>query len=143
MTAAFGMGVLLICRESLASERIAYEPTKTIDTVGLRHKEVPLTGNLWDYMRERLSFSCGAAETYNDNLQLQDNNKSHEWVSSVNTGIKFDQLHGSLIYGVDWKVDAFRYHRRNKNAIDHHAHTFIDYDSQGRLKWDIQYDAIR
>lgn len=105
----------------------------------LSHQEQGESNSLLDFFKERTKFGYGFDEEYWDNFFLEDNNKQNEFKSTLEAEIFFADPRGSVLYGTDWEVNAFRYHRSDANAVDHDVRAFFDYDPGGRTQWRTDY----
>lgn len=103
-----------------------------------REAEKPSEG-FWEFMRIRTKFGAGFEEHFNDNLRLQDNNKQEEWISTLEGEVFFNDPRGSLLYGLDYEVNARRYHHTNGNSIDHDFRAFLDFDPRSRTQYRLNY----
>lgn len=95
---------------------------------------------LWEYLRERTKLGYGYDLTYDDNSLRQDNNKQEDFISTLETQIFFVDARGSLETSASYEVNAFRYHRRDANALNHDVAALIEWDPGGPLQYEFQYD---
>ena len=131
------LGVTLSCT-SLA---LAYEPRPiTPVEVGKLPRTAEETTTLWDYLNERTEIGVGFDEIYEDNILLQDSNKQEDFLSIPEMQILFADPRGAILYGFTYEVNLYRYHRLDRNAIDHDLLAFFDYDPGGRYRIRANYD---
>lgn len=125
------------------SKTWAYEPTHPV-SVNIEKLRRPAeeSENLKEFFKQRINVEAGFDETYNDNVLLQDNNRQEDYISALESRILFADPRGALLYGGLYIVDLFRYHRLNRNAIDHRPRLFFDYDSGGRLLYRFDYQLL-
>lgn len=121
-----------------AAERGAERSPLEVDVTKLS-REAPESTSFWEFLKERTQLGYGFDETLNDNLFLQDNNKVEEYISTLEAEVFFSDPRGTFLYGFDYEVNAYRYHRNNSNAIDHDAGFFATINPGGRYKFDLNY----
>ena len=92
-----------------------------------------------DFFKNRTQFGLGFDEEYNDNLLLEDNKKRDDWISTLKGLVIFADPRGSIQYGLQEEVRAYRYHYSNNNAVDHDSRFFFDFDPGGRTQWRTEY----
>ena len=132
------LGAMALHSESEGVEQP--RPLPPIDVEKLP-RQVGEPQTLLEFFGERTRVGYGFEETYNDNLLLQEDNKKQkeELISTLESEIFFTDPRGAVLYGADWEVNAFRYHHRDLQAINHDAKAFLDVDPGGRYKYGLQY----
>ncbi len=93
----------------------------------------------WEHLRERTEIGVGFDEVYNNNILLEDNNNKEDYITTLESVILYADPKGSLLYGFQYEVNAFRYHKINANAIDHDFLAFVDLDPGSRFKYRLHY----
>ena len=88
-----------------------------------------------EFLQERTQIGVGFDGTYDSNLFLHDNNRQEDYINTLEGVLLFTDPRGTLLYGSQWEVNAFRYMHKNKNAIDHDVISFVDYDPGGRIQY--------
>lgn len=92
-----------------------------------------------DFIRQRTRIGVGFDEEFNDNVLLQDNNKREDYISTLEGLVFFADPRGALLYGTRYEFNAYRYHRLDRNAIDHDFLAFVDVDPGGRVQFHADY----
>ncbi len=99
----------------------------------------PLTSekpeSFFQFFSERTQVGYGWDGTFNDNVFLEDNRRVEDYINTLEGVLFFNDPRGGLLYGSQWEVNAFRYMRSDRNAIDHDVVTYIDYDPGSRLQF--------
>lgn len=90
--------------------------------------------SLFKFFAERTQIGLGYDLVYSDNILLEDNLKRDDYIQTVESVILFADPRGSILYGAQYEVNAFRYTKSDANAIDHDLVTFFDLDPGGRTK---------
>ncbi len=91
--------------------------------------------SFFQFLSERTRIGYGLDSTFNDNVFLEDNRRVEDFINTLEGILFFNDPRGGLLYGTQWKVDAFRYMRSDRNAVDHDVETYLDYDTGGRLQF--------
>ncbi len=119
----------------------AYEVTRPVvpSDVDLLRRPVPESESLAGFFKERVVLAVGFDEVLDDNVFLRDNNKQEDFISYLESQILFADPRGALLYGVAYEVNAFRYHKRNQNAINHDLKVFLDVETAGRSEYHAEY----
>lgn len=120
---------------------LAYEVTRPIGPTDLDslRRSIPESESFVDFFKERIVLAVGLDEIIDDNVFLQDNNKQEDFITYLESQILFADPRGALFYGVAYEVNAFRYHKRNQNAIDHDLKIFLDVETAGRAQYHAEY----
>ncbi|MDO8730129.1 MAG: hypothetical protein Q7J69_02935 [Candidatus Omnitrophota bacterium] len=128
--APFEQEQVLVSTGELPSEAKAPEaaPVAQQETEGWR-----------EFFEERTQIGAGFDSAYDSNILLEDNNRQEDYINTLEGVLLFADPRGSLITACQWEVNAFRYMKKNKNAIDHDVVSFIDYDTGGRLQYHLTY----
>lgn len=92
-----------------------------------------------EFFEQRTQIGVGFDSAYDSNLLLQDNNRQEDYINTLEGVLLFVDPRGSLLYGCQWEVNAFRYMKKNKNAINHDVVSFVDYDTGGRLQYHLTH----
>ena len=99
----------------------------------------PLTSekpeSFWQFLSQRTQIGYGWDSTFNDNVFLEDNRRVEDFINTLEGVLFFNDPRGGLLYGSQWEVNAFRYMRSDRNAVDHDVVTYIDYDPGNRLQF--------
>lgn len=139
-----GMAALLAaakCPAALAAENYLSaldRPPAKVDLRGLSPSG-EAGESLLSFFKDRTQIAVGFDEEFNDNVLLVDNAKREDYKSSPKGLILFADSRGALLYGFRHEVHAFRYHRLDRNAIDHAFLGFLDVDPGGRLQYHLDY----
>ena len=91
--------------------------------------------SFFQFLSQRTQIGYGADSSFNDNLFLEDNRRVEDLSNTIEGVLFFNDPRGGLLYGSQWEVNAFRYMRSNRNAIDHDVVSYIDYDTGNRLQY--------
>ncbi len=135
-------------RATQLAELVAQEKREALKLAGLKlpldrwqvfpqaplEKEGPL-----EFLRKRVKVGVGFDEEYNLNVLLEDNKKQKEFISTLEGQVVFLDPRGSLEYGGSYEVNAFRHHRRNRNAINHEARGLVKFDPGGLYSLEANY----
>ena len=92
-----------------------------------------------EFFQERTQIGAGFDSTYDSNTLLTDNNRQEDYINTLEGVLLFTDPRGSILYGSQWEVNAFRYMKKNKNAINHDVVSFIDYDPGGRIEYHLTH----
>lgn len=92
-----------------------------------------------EFFRHRIQLGAGLDEEYNDNILLEDNKKRDEWISTLGGLFLFNDSRGSVLYGTQYEVNAYRHHRSDNNALDHDFLAYLDFDPGGRVQFHAEY----
>ncbi len=131
------LGAILGCTPLV----LAYEPRPiTPVEVGKLPRTAEETTTFWDFLNERTEIGFGFDEIYEDNLLLQDSNKQEDFLSIPEFQMLFADPRGAVLYGFNYEINLYRYHRLDRNAIDHDLLAFFDYDPGGRYRVRTNYD---
>lgn len=98
--------------------------------------------SLKQFFKERTILAVGFAEVFNDNVFLKDNNPQEDFLTYLEAQTAFVDPRGTILYGLTYEVNAFRYHRQNKSALDHDFRSFFDFDPGGRYKFESNYKLV-
>lgn len=139
-----GMAALLAaakCPAALAAESylspLDREPAK-VDLKGIT-PEGAEGESLLSFFKDRTQIGVGFDEEFNDNILLVDNAKRRDYISTLESLLLFADSRGALLYGLRYEVNAYRYHRLDRNAIDQDILAFADFDTGGRLLYHFDY----
>jgi len=127
----------------------AYQPTlsekevgsSTLDLKKLRGGEEE-PESLLDFFKRRTRIGAGFEEEFNSNILIQDNARQEDIISTLESALVFADPRGNLLYGMQYEVNAYRYHRANRNAIDHDLVSFADFDTGGRLQFHLEHVLV-
>lgn len=92
-----------------------------------------------EFLQQRTQIGVGFDSTYDSNTLLKDNDRQVDYINTLEGVLLFTDPRGSLLYGSQWEVNAFRYMKKNKNAINHDLVSFIDYNAGGRVQYHLTH----
>jgi len=98
--------------------------------------------SLLQFFRDRTKLGVGFDEVFDSNVFLQDNNPQEDYISTLEAQFVFIDPRGSFLYGLTHEINAFRYHRKDVNAINHDFLAFLDWDPGGRYQSRSDYKLI-
>lgn len=98
--------------------------------------------NLFEFFAKRTKIGYGTEFLYNSNVDLKDNRRQNDFQSTLESVVLFADPRGPLLYGFQYEVNAFRFMRRNANAVNHDLVTFIDLDPGGPTQYRMGYTII-
>lgn len=127
----------------------AYEATlsgKEVGTTPLDLKQLrggeEESESLLEFFKRRTRIGAGFKEGFNNNILLQDNRRQEDYISTLESAVVFADPRGDLLYGIQYEVNAYRYHRIDRNAIDHDLVTFADFDTGGRFQFHLEHVLV-
>ena len=95
-----------------------------------------------EFFKERTIFALGFDEVFDSNVFLKDNDAQEDYVTYLESQVAFIDPRGTIVYGLTHEINAFRYHIKNQNAIDHDFRAFFDIDPGGRYQFRSNYKLI-
>lgn len=107
--------------------------------VDLLPRTVGESETLLDFFKQRTRLGVGFDEAFNDNVFSRDNDKQEDYISYLEGQVVYVDPRGAILYGLSHEINAFRYHIKRVNAIDHDFRAFFDYDPGGRLLYRTDY----
>ena len=98
--------------------------------------------SFFEFFAKRTRIGYGAEFLYDSNVDLQDNQRQSDFKGTLENVVLFADPRGPLLYGFQYEVNAFRYMRRNANAVNHDLVTFIDLDPGGPTQYRMGYTVV-
>jgi hypothetical protein len=98
--------------------------------------------SLFEYIAKRTRIGYGYEFLYDSNVNLEDNRRQDDYKSTLESVVLFADPRGPLLYGFQYEVNAFRFMRRNANAVNHDLVTFADFDPGGPIQYRMGYTII-
>ena len=140
----FGLCLLLPCAVCWGSEAEPLKQeaplisTNELPSEAKASTAAPLTKesseNFFQFLSQRTQIGYGWEGEYNNNIFLQDGNRQDDYIQTLEGVLFYNDPRGALLYGCQWEVNAFRYMKHNRNAINHDVVSYVDFDPGGRFQ---------
>lgn len=92
------------------------------------------------FLAGRTQLGLGYDAVFDDNVFLKDNDDKDDIIQTVEGILIFNDPRGSILYGAQYEVNAFRYIRQNANAVNHDLVAYFDLDPGGRTRFRADYN---
>lgn len=117
------------------SNDILPPPSISPEDIYAQQEHIPF----YKYIAERTQLGLGYDAVFDDNILLHDNDKLDDIIQTLEGAVIFNDPRGSILYGAQYEVNAFRYIRNDANAIDHDLVSYFDLDPGGRTRFRADY----
>jgi hypothetical protein len=95
--------------------------------------------SFFKFIAERTQIGLGYDAVFDDNILLEDNLKRDDIIQTIEGVLTFHDPRGSILYGAQYEVNAFRYTRSNVSAVNHDLVAYFDLDPGGRTRFRTDY----